>query len=127
MGKGWGWMVCIVKRTNYHLGRRLHSLADRIIVSTRAQMSRLTVKSESTAFHVANAGPGITTWGGSHSLADRINVSTRAQMSRLTVKSEPTVFHVANAGPGITTWGGGSTASRIASLCLPVPRCPGSQ
>ena len=54
MGKGWGWMGCIVKRTNYHLGRRPHSLADRIIVSTRAQMSRFTVKSEPRVFHVAN-------------------------------------------------------------------------
>ena len=53
-GLGGGGMGGIVKPTNYHLGRRLHSLADRIIVSTRAQMSRLTVKSEPRVFHVAN-------------------------------------------------------------------------
>ena len=39
-------------------GGRFHSLAGRVIVSTRAQMSRLTVKSASTVFHVANGAPG---------------------------------------------------------------------
>ena len=41
---GWesfgGWMGCIVKRTNYHLGKRLHSLADRYLVSTRILLIR---------------------------------------------------------------------------------------
>ena len=54
MGKGWWGMGAIVKPTNYHVGRRLHSPADRIIASTLSQMTRLTVKSGPRVFHVAN-------------------------------------------------------------------------
>ena len=54
LGKGWWWMGCIVKRSNCHQGRRFHSIADCILVSTRAQMFQLTVKNEPRVFHVVN-------------------------------------------------------------------------
>ena len=62
MGKGWGCMVCIVKRTNYHLGRRLHSLADRILVSTRILLIRTPpARSRFSLVEIARlGGPGLT-------------------------------------------------------------------
>ena len=62
MGKGWGWMGCIVKRTNYHLGRRLHSLADCIFVSTRIRLSRTPpARSRLSLVEIARlCGPGLT-------------------------------------------------------------------
>jgi len=62
MGKGWGWMVCIVKRTNYHLGKRLHSLAECTFVFTRIRPIRIPpARTGLSLVEVALlGGPGLT-------------------------------------------------------------------
>ena len=61
----------IVRQTNYHLSMRLHSLAVRILVSTRAHVSQLTEKSELSVLHVANVAVVIFWSAGVSTLCER--------------------------------------------------------